>query len=359
MWLDNVNLLFFFVLFFNLIVYTQLSFNPFVLAVCLRPELAASIDMDGIQRYFRPGAELVLSCKQGYTPVSGPRRIVCSANGQWTKTRLMCIPKLCPYPDPLSNGELYYEDTVYQSTINYTCHEGYVLSGASTAVCQANGTWSTAVPECKPVSCSLAPIPKFGMITYDKRIRGNTTDFGVTGTYKCLPPYVLIGNARAECTASGTWTKTPECQVVTCPPPEKIDKGYMSSQDQRDYDYMETVRYGCLGDYVLEGSLQIVCQQNGNWSEKPSCKAPCSVGIQRGRILYKGRKLWIKDLKPNTVLHKDIVSLYCMNKARNCGYAVPAQCIDGRLIIPECFEQPGTLDYNFHSSSLPSEIEQC
>ena len=32
--------------------------------------------------------------------------------------------KRCPYPDLLSNGELYYEDTVYQSMINYTCNEG-------------------------------------------------------------------------------------------------------------------------------------------------------------------------------------------------------------------------------------------
>lgn len=62
------------------------------------------------------------------------------------------------------------------------------------------------------VPCGLAPIPKFGMIIYDNKIRGNTTDYGVTGTYRCLPPYVLIGNPRAECAASGTWTETPECR---------------------------------------------------------------------------------------------------------------------------------------------------
>ncbi|KAK2815947.1 hypothetical protein Q5P01_026414 [Channa striata] len=327
--------------------------------VCSRPELADTIEMDGIQRYFSPGAELVLSCKEGHTPVSGPRRIVCSASGQWTHTKLKCIPKLCPYPDLLSNGEFYYEDVKYQSVINYTCNEGYILIGASSAVCQANGTWSAPVPECTPVTCGLAPIPKFGMIVYHKKIRGNTTDYGVTGTYRCLPPYVLIGNARAECTASGNWTKIPECRVVTCPPPENIDKGYMSSSDDRDYDYMETVKYGCHGHYVLEGSMQIVCQDNGKWSEKPSCKAPCSVDIQRGRILYKDQKLWIADMQPNRVLHKEIVSFYCKDNARNCGYAVPTQCTDGKLKIPECFEEPGAVDYNLYAGSLPSEIKQC
>ncbi|XP_022620748.1 beta-2-glycoprotein 1-like [Seriola dumerili] len=327
--------------------------------VCSRPDLGGNIKMDGIQRYFNPGAELALSCKQGYTPQSGPRKIVCGASGKWTTTQLLCIPMRCPYPESLQYGDLNYEDTVYQSTINYTCYAGYILTGASTTVCQANGTWSAPVPVCRPVTCGLAPIPEFGVIIYDRKIRGNTAEYGVRVTYKCLPPHALFGNEKAECTASGTWTKTPECREVTCRPPENIDHGYMSNSDQRDYDFTETIRYGCEGDYVLEGNMQIVCQKNGKWSEKPSCKAPCSFHIQRGRILYKERKLWIKDLQPNRVLHGQIVSLYCMDKARKCGYAVTTQCMNGNLEIPECFEEPSVDDYQSQPSSLPSEINQC
>ena len=65
------------------------------------------------------------------------------------------------------------------------------------------------------VTCGLAPIPQFGMIVYDRRISGNTTEYGDRVTYKCLPPHVVVGDPRAECTASGTWTKTPECQGMT------------------------------------------------------------------------------------------------------------------------------------------------
>ncbi|XP_056264534.1 beta-2-glycoprotein 1-like [Pseudoliparis swirei] len=327
--------------------------------VCFRPELAAHIETNGLQRFFNPGRELTLSCHQGYTPVQGPLKIACGASGEWTKTKLLCIPKRCPSPDPLAHGESFYEDVVFQSRINFTCDEGYTLTGDSTMVCLANGTWSAQVPECKTVTCGLLPIPQFGMIIYDKSIRGNTTDFGVGGTYTCLPPYVVIGNPRTQCTSSGNWTKTPECQVVTCPTPENIDNGFVSSSDQREYDYMETVKYGCNGDYDIEGSLEIVCQQNGEWSEKPSCKAPCSVGIQKARILYKGQKIWIKHLQPNKIFHKDIVSVYCEDTVRKCGYAVPTQCTDGRLTIPECFKEPRGIDYHFRSSSLPSEIEQC
>ncbi|CAJ1053694.1 beta-2-glycoprotein 1-like [Xyrichtys novacula] len=327
--------------------------------VCSRPQLSDNIQLEGLQRYFRPGAELALSCKQGFTPISGPLRIVCAASGQWTSTKLKCIPKRCPYPDDLTNGEMYYEDVVYQSTINYTCNEGYTLNGERSAVCLANGTWSTPVPECTVVTCGLAPIPLNGLIIYDRRIRGNSTEFGVQGTYKCRPPFVLIGEARAECTVSGNWTKTPKCQVVTCPPPENIDRGYMSVDEEREYDYMETVKYGCHGDYVLEGSSEIVCQQNGNWSDKPSCKAPCSVDIRGARIIYRGRKMWIRDLNPKKVLHNEIISVFCKDKTRKCGYAVPTQCIDGQLRIPDCFEESSAFGHILHSSSLPSEIQQC
>nr|XP_061791353.1 LOW QUALITY PROTEIN: beta-2-glycoprotein 1-like [Nerophis lumbriciformis] len=326
---------------------------------CLMPVLDANIETVAQKRYFGPGETLVLSCKLGYTSTMGPRRIVCIENGTWTSTKFTCIAKRCPYPYPLSNGELQYEDTVYQSTINYTCHEGYTLSGPKSATCQADGTWSNSVPKCKPVSCGLAPIPKFGLIDYNKIVKGNTTYFGTFGRYKCLPPYVLIGSPHAECTASGNWTKTPECRVVRCPPPENIFNGYMSNNDQRNFNFMETVQYGCNGDFMLEGTFQIVCQKNGDWSEKPSCKAPCSIGINRGRILYNGNKLWIGDFNPNRVFHNDIVSVYCLDKGRKCGYAVSTQCIDGKLKIPDCYEEPSGIDYTFHSGSLPSEIKQC
>lgn len=69
-----------------------------------------------------------------------------------------------------------------------------------------------------------------------------------------------------------------------------------------------------------------------------SLVAPCTVSIQRGRILYKEKKMWIADFQPNVVLHKETVSVYCMDKDRKCGYAMSTQCIDGTLKIPECFE---------------------
>ncbi|XP_053713117.1 beta-2-glycoprotein 1-like [Synchiropus splendidus] len=339
-------------------VFLLVSAQDYEHNVCEQPEIPLNAEVEAPQRFFIPGAGLVLSCKTGYTQVLGPRRIVCSASGTWSKTKLQCRPIVCPYHGDLSNGHVYYEGNTYQSTVNYTCNEGHILLGDDGAVCLANGSWSTSVPECKPVSCGLAPIPRFGMIIYDRAVKDDVTPYGTRVTYQCLPPYAVFGNTKAHCTAQGFWTETPECRVVTCPPPPPIDKGYVLDNDIKDYFFMDTVGYDCFGDYVLEGSHRITCQKNGQWSQKPSCKAPCEVGIARGRILYKEKKIWIEDLKPNMVAHMDLVSVYCMDQARKCGYAVPSQCIDGTLIIPGCFREPSIMQYHFQAS-LPSEIQQC
>lgn len=59
---------------------------------------------------------------------------------------------------------------------------------------------------------------------------------------------------------------------VTCPPPDNIERGYMSNNERREFDYMERVKYDCRDNYVLEGNVEIVCQENGRWSDLPSCK---------------------------------------------------------------------------------------
>lgn len=66
--------------------------------------------------------------------------------------------------------------------------------------------------------------------------------------------------------------------------------------------------------------------------------APCSIGTEKGKILYKGQSMDITELKPARVLHNEFVSFYCMDQVRKCNYTVPTPCIDGKLIIPECFE---------------------
>ncbi|XP_010887633.2 beta-2-glycoprotein 1 [Esox lucius] len=326
---------------------------------CDRPILSDGMNTEGLQRFYSPGDMVALSCKIGYTTFTGSRHIVCTASGEWTKLRFKCSSISCSLPEALDHGDMELMDIQYQSAINYTCHEGYTLQGASTIKCLADGEWSEPHPKCLPVNCGLPPIPKLGKAVYDRVFTGNTTVFGFGVTYQCLNPLVLIGNERGMCLSNGKWTEPPECKFVSCPAPKGIPNGYMTTDAKREHGYKETVRYGCNLDYVLEGPLEIECLKTGDWSEKPTCQASCSVDIKRGRILYRGKKIWIENFTPNKVSHKELVSFYCMNEEKKCGYAVSSQCIDATLKIPECFEEPGKWSYLAYSSYLPSEIKQC
>ncbi|XP_036405103.1 beta-2-glycoprotein 1-like [Megalops cyprinoides] len=327
--------------------------------VCGRPPVMADVEEHGFQRVYEVGSEVFLSCKRGYIPTSGSRKIICTSSGQWSQAKLKCSPKSCSFPDPLANGAIHIADIIFESKINYTCNEGYILRGANTSECTANGTWSEPLPFCEPVTCGLPEIPKYATMTYNRKFKGNTTLFGDSVMYECSPPLVLFGDERGYCTADGTWTKPPECRLVTCPPPTGIANGFMSFAVIREHGYKEKVKYGCDVNYVLEGPMETECEKTGQWSTKPSCKAPCTIGIERGRIFYNGKKIWIGDLKPNRVLHSELVALYCKNEEKNCGYPVVTQCIDGTLKIPECYREPNAFKYHMQANSLPSEIKMC
>ncbi|KAL1006078.1 hypothetical protein UPYG_G00067570 [Umbra pygmaea] len=344
----------------TLLLFCQLALYTVVVSNrgCGRPILQDNMVTEGLQRFYSPGEEVVLSCKKGLAPSSGSRTITCTASGHWTELKLTCLTKSCSSPEVLDYGDVHFNDIVYKSTINYTCYEGYTMQGASTTECLADGEWSAPPPKCLPVTCGLPPIPKYGKVVYDRLVTGNTSVYGSGVTFQCLSPLVLIGNERGFCTANGTWTEPPECSFVSCPRPTDIINGYMTIDAKREHGYKEVVRYGCNIDYVLDGPVESQCLKTGNWSEKPTCKAPCSVGIKRGRILYNGKRYWIKDFKKK-ISHTELVSFYCMNKDNQCGYAISSQCVDGTLKIPECYEEPSDFTYNLRYSSLPSEIDQC
>ncbi|KAJ8363537.1 hypothetical protein SKAU_G00123680 [Synaphobranchus kaupii] len=196
------------------------------------------------------------------------RKIVCSASGTWSHSRFRCLPIKCSPPGLFLNGEIHIADNVYQSTINYTCKEGYILRGANTSECLHDGTWSHPLPVCDPVTCGLPLIPKYAAISYSRKFKGNTTLFGDSVTYECLPPLALFGNEIGLCTSNGNWSEAPECRVVTCPPPTGIPNGFMSFAAIRDHFYTDKVRYGCnatmfwMDPHMLNVRKQEVGQQS-------------------------------------------------------------------------------------------------
>ncbi|XP_062243068.1 beta-2-glycoprotein 1-like [Platichthys flesus] len=327
--------------------------------VCGRPPVTDGVDEATLKRVYEAGEEVALTCEQGYSPSTPTtRRITCTATGEWTQSDLACSPKMCPIPGPLQPLARGRTEAPFKSVLNYTCDDGYVMQGANESRCLHDGSWSNPPPLCKAVNCPLPTPPRDGRIVHDKPVTGTSTMYGQGWTYECNPPKAP-SHERGSCRADGRATEPPVCREVSCSIPAGIPNGFITFAVMRQHGYKEKVKYGCNEHYVLDGEAEVQCQNTGTWSVRPVCRAPCKVGIKRGRIFYNAKKLWISDLKPNRVLHREPVVFYCLNRAERCGYPVASTCDDGTLPIPECFVEPGKVEYTLRASSLPSEITMC
>ena len=69
----------------------------------------------------------------------------------WCAT--MCLPidtvVDCGRLDAPENGIVQFQTTTFTSIAFYQCNEGFILNGAETRRCQANGQWSGAAPTCR------------------------------------------------------------------------------------------------------------------------------------------------------------------------------------------------------------------
>ena len=54
----------------------------------------------------------------------------------------------CGFPGEVENGNLLGSVYFVNDTVQVTCAEGYILEGASTLTCQADGYWSSEIPRC-------------------------------------------------------------------------------------------------------------------------------------------------------------------------------------------------------------------
>eukprot|EP00062_Callorhinchus_milii_P004728 gi/632943404/ref/XP_007886930.1/ PREDICTED: beta-2-glycoprotein 1 [Callorhinchus milii] len=338
-------------------VYRVCFFEP-VQAACGTPPLIVNAHVVGVKVIYEPGEEAVYSCNVGYMGI-GRNRIVCPKNARWNKPGIKCEPKPCPIPQVLENGMMHSTEFKFGKTVYYSCNEGYILRGKNSSYCQSDTMWSDLQRSCEPVRCSPPTLPMYGSIKFSNP--HGATDipvFGESVTYSCNQGLALIGNETSFCLASGKWSQAPVCKEVKCPSPQKIVNGFLVFALKRNYNYLESVQYGCVQNYVLDGSRDVTCQKSGNWTHVPVCRAACILSVNRARIFYKGKKLWIKNLPSKRVQHREMVAFYCEDKKHNCGYPVLTQCIDGKIEAPSCFQEPSAAAYMFNWK-LPSEITQC
>ncbi|XP_054834689.1 beta-2-glycoprotein 1 isoform X2 [Eublepharis macularius] len=253
---------------------------------------------------------------------------------------------VCPSPPeiPLATVDRSKEEYSPGEEITYRCNSGYVpQTGARSYTCPSTGRWPIITLRCTPVMCPSPPISEFGALSYRRLKPGNISFFQDEIKFECLLPLALIGPEKARCLATGIWSKIPECRKVECPYPPEIENGFLNFALRRTYQYKDSVSYGCNPTYVLDGPSESTCEETGNWSLIPTCKAPCKMPVQRATVLYNQQRVKVQDHLKGGIQHAETIWFFCKNKDQHCSYTVPSQCIDGSLTAPACFKERGWL----------------
>ncbi|XP_076853669.1 inactive serine protease PAMR1 isoform X2 [Brachyhypopomus gauderio] len=122
----------------------------------------------------------------------------------------------CADPGRPAHGDrfLQYEDEHIATSVQYLCYKPYKLRGAPRRTCLSNSSWSGTAPTCvrekEPARKVCLPPPQL-------HHGYSTNDIGPDGAIKsmkffCNIPYVLQGSTNRTCQENGTWTGIrPQC----------------------------------------------------------------------------------------------------------------------------------------------------
>ncbi|XP_029890102.1 E-selectin isoform X1 [Aquila chrysaetos chrysaetos] len=227
-------------------------------------------------------------CSEGYV-LDGPSSIECTAQGQWSEPVPKCKAVTCPALEMPAHGAVNCShpsvELTWGTTCEFTCEEGFALTGPATLQCGSSGAWDRQQPSCAAVRCEAVTWPEEGFVTCDHAPADLT--YRSRCDFHCSEGYVLDGPSSIECTAQGQWSETvPKCKVVQCEPLSPPEKGSMDcSHGAGNFTYNTACHFSCLEGWRLNGSHVLECNHSGNWSASlPTCEASeqvsyVSVGI--------------------------------------------------------------------------------
>ncbi|ESO92606.1 hypothetical protein LOTGIDRAFT_233055 [Lottia gigantea] len=272
---------------------------------------------------------LSYKCDPGYR-LNGESRRTCLETGFWSGEERVCNPVSCDQPNPITNGKIEYDGIDFQSTLNYTCDEGYELVGTRQRSCLETRQWSQAEPDCLPVSCGPPPDLIYG------NFKGMPPYvYGVMVSYYCNDGYEILGNTNLTCESTGWWNNVvPLCIQISCPPPQPPTNGFVNALGLA---YTSKAEYECSDGHILEGVNSRTCQIDKTWTDtvpicKPSeCEPP--VEIQNGRVEYKDLSIGAIATYTCELAHRLVGDKIrrCLDSLTWSGQAVmckPVQCPD-------------------------------
>ncbi|XP_056353998.1 P-selectin isoform X1 [Oenanthe melanoleuca] len=217
------------------------------------------------------------SCHEGFER-QGVGVLRCLPSQQWSASIPTCTAITCPVLRAPAQGELncshLHGDFTFGSTCAFSCQKGFALVGPESRECTATGTWTGDTPRCEAIACPVLSAPAQGEM-HCSHLHGNFT-FGSTCAFSCRKGFALVGLQSHECTATGSWTgDTPHCEAIACPVLSAPEKGEMNcSHLHGNFTFGSTCAFSCQKGFVLMGQESCECTAMGTWTgDTPRCEA--------------------------------------------------------------------------------------
>uniref|UniRef100_A0A8C2UKH5 E-selectin n=1 Tax=Coturnix japonica TaxID=93934 RepID=A0A8C2UKH5_COTJA len=228
---------------------------------------------------FSYNSSCTVQCEEGYE-LNGLESVNCMSDGSWSDTLASCKAVTCPALEMPAHGSLNCShpsgELTWGTTCEFTCEEGFSLTGPSTLQCGSSGAWDKQQPSCAAVRCEAVTWPEEGSVS----CASADLAYGSRCDFHCREGYVL-GSITLSCMAQGQWSEPfPKCKVVQCEPLKSPEKGSMDCiHTAGNFTYNTACHFSCLEGWNLVGSRILDCSHSGNWSASlPTCEASQEVG---------------------------------------------------------------------------------
>ncbi|KAK4305073.1 hypothetical protein Pmani_023017 [Petrolisthes manimaculis] len=225
-----------------------------------------------------PGAQVTITCNEGFKLYRGTAERVCLVHGNWSGEEPECRRVHCGFPGYLLNGHMEGHSYSYSDTISYICNPGFELRGEAERTCQADGKWSGEDPACEVVRCPHLNAGPNG------EVQAPLYDYLPTNqiSFKCETGYQMDGPSVLTCGGDGEWDgDAPSCLSNSCSSLPSIPHGYVEGEALVSPGGQAVVK--CDFGYSLKGNAIITCLDDGSWSlplpkcARPKCTKPPSV----------------------------------------------------------------------------------
>ena len=214
---------------------------------------------------FPVGITVMFECKR-YHLLIGNSSMICLEGKLWSSKVPICVHLSC-YELQIENGYVGNNNTLAGSVVNVICNMGYELDGPSELLCNINGTWSLPIPKCVAMFCPK-PVVANGFISLGLPSLSEGYTFGDIVMFECDVGHRLIGEAESMCMPDKTWSSPlPLCEAITCSLPPLPEHGYWDGENRVDVRPGTRIQLQCNKGYKIEGSKEIVCNMNGNWQQ--------------------------------------------------------------------------------------------